>query len=272
MSTDDIRQRERDERATYHTVGSEGGRSAADDQELRLPDATIERYRQSATGVPPRFPLEQMVAWSAPLTGRRVLEICGHTGEHGAILARLGAVVDTVDIAEALVRTAQRRAAINGVEGRLRPAVMSIHDLGFATDTFDVVFGEGALHHLDLAAARSEIHRVLRPGGIGVFAEPIVLNPLLRFLRPLVPVPVARESSGERQLQQQDLDQFCQPFPSREFAYYRLFSRLERIAPGQLRRLASLDAWLLHQCAPLRRLSGICVMRLTKGPSARSRR
>jgi len=265
MDTDDIRQRERDERATYHSVGSAGGRSAADDEELVIPEATVERYSGSANGIPPRFPLEQMVAWSAPLAGRRVLEICGHTGEHGTILARLGAVVDTVDIAEALVRTAHRRAVVNRVEGRLRPTVMSIHDLGFADNTFDVVFGEGALHHLVLRAARAEIHRVLRPGGTAVFAEPVVLHPLLRVLLPLVPVPVSKESAGERQLQQGDLDEFCEPFSSREFAFYRLFSRLERLAPGQLRRLAALDAWLLRHVSALGRLSGICVMRLTKG-------
>jgi SAM-dependent methyltransferase len=205
-----------------------------------------------------------MVAWSSPLAGRRVLEICGHTGEHGAILARLGAVVDTVDIAEPLVRTARRRVAVNGIEGRLRPAVMSIHALGFADSTFDVAFGEGALHHLDLAAARGEIHRVLKPGGIGVFAEPVVLNPLLRLLRPFVPVPVGKESAGERQLRQEDVDQFCEPFAARAFVYYRLFGRLVRVMPGQEGRLASLDAWLLSRVPALGRLSGICVMRVTK--------
>jgi SAM-dependent methyltransferase len=51
---------------------------------------------------------------------------------------------------------------------------------------FDAVYGSSILHHLELDAALAEAHRVLRPGGRVVFAEPNILNPqvLLMFRFP----------------------------------------------------------------------------------------
>lgn len=264
MDTDEIRKRERDERATYCEIGTTG-RSAASDNELLIPEATVQRYRAFVEGARPLFPLEQMIAWAAPRDGQRILEICGHTGENGAILARLGATVDSVDIAEALVELVKQRAKVNGIENRLRPAVMSVHAMGFADNSFDAVFGKAALHHLDLKAARDEIHRVLKPGGVGIFAEPVVLCSLLRVLRSYVPIRVDKESPGERQLNQQDLDEFYGPFSSSQFAYFRAFGRLERIIPSSARPLAMLDSNFFRMFPSLSALAGVCVMRVTKG-------
>jgi SAM-dependent methyltransferase len=53
----------------------------------------------------------------------------------------------------------------------------------FADDSFDIVIGASILHHLDLDRALAEIRRVLRPGGRGVFVEPLAHNPLMRLGR-----------------------------------------------------------------------------------------
>jgi SAM-dependent methyltransferase len=53
----------------------------------------------------------------------------------------------------------------------------------FADDSFDIVIGASILHHLDLDRALAEIRRVLRPGGRGVFVEPLARNPLMRLGR-----------------------------------------------------------------------------------------
>jgi SAM-dependent methyltransferase len=50
----------------------------------------------------------------------------------------------------------------------------------FADDSFDVVIGGSILLHLELERALAELRRVLRPGGLGVFVEPLAHNPLLR--------------------------------------------------------------------------------------------
>ena len=260
----DVLQRELHERATYDAIGVRG-RSAHDDAELVIPEATVARYRRFSEGTSrPNLPLEQMIAWSAPLGGKRILEICGHTGEYGAILAKLGATVDSVDIAEPLVETAIRRAKVNGIESRLRPAVMSVHHTDFPDNTFDIVFGKSALHHLDLTAARDEILRVLKPGGVGIFSEPIVFSTLLRIVRPLIPISLNKESPEERQLTPQDLADFSRPFASSCYAYSLLFSRLGRLLPRCVLPLAKFDAAILRFAPWMKRYSGCCAFALTK--------
>src|SRR4029079_5537339 len=110
VMTQEILSRENDERETYMRVGTTG-RSARSDDALRIPEATICRYRSVAERNRARYALEQMVAWSSPLAGKQVLEICCHDAEYGTILARLGASVDAVDIAPPLIEQACRRAA-----------------------------------------------------------------------------------------------------------------------------------------------------------------
>jgi SAM-dependent methyltransferase len=48
--------------------------------------------------------------------------------------------------------------------------------MSFPDDSFDLVFGSGIIHHLDIDRALGEIARVLRPGGRAVFVEPLGLN------------------------------------------------------------------------------------------------
>ena len=64
---------------------------------------------------------------------------------------------------------------------------MDAHQLDFPAGHFDLVFGAGILHHLDLDVALRELHRVLRPSGLFVFSEPLDNNPvgwLVRWLTP----------------------------------------------------------------------------------------
>jgi ubiquinone/menaquinone biosynthesis C-methylase UbiE len=72
---------------------------------------------------------------------------------------------------------------------RLRPAfrIMDAHRLEFPDHSFDVVFGRSILHHLDLETALRDVWRVLRPGGLFLFAEPLDNNPVGRLVRALTP-------------------------------------------------------------------------------------
>lgn len=262
MRTDEIREREERERQAFSRVTTEGRSAVDDERQLTLSDSTVERYRATMTGArEPATPLEQMFAWMGPsLEGKRVLEICCHTGEYGAILAKLGASVDQVDIAEPAIALARRRAELNGLTDRLRPQVMSVHELEFPDANFDVVFGKAALHHLDLAAARDEISRVLRPGGMGVFSEPVSFSPTLRHLRKLVPVPPDVDSPDERALSGEDLADFCAPFESRAQVFSRVLGRLDRLAPWPWARewLRNVDRRLLATMPAMRWAAGCC--------------
>ncbi|MBV8920736.1 class I SAM-dependent methyltransferase [Bradyrhizobium sp.] len=66
-------------------------------------------------------------------------------------------------------------------------AVMNAEALTFPDNEFDLVFGRGILHHLDLNKCFSEIFRVLRPGGKAIFSEPLGHNPALNLFRKMTP-------------------------------------------------------------------------------------
>ena len=261
----DVHLREARERAAFAAVAAEG-RAARSDADLILPPRVFARMLGARSGT--GDPLEQMFAWARPLEGARVLEICCFDGENGVVLARGGAEVTSVDLCDPLVRVARRRAQVNGVADRMTAVAMSAHDLRFPDESFDVVFGKASLHHLDLELARREILRVLRPSGIGLFAEPVRLSPWLGALRDRIPVPPDCDSPDERQLDAADLARFTAPFAAQERAYFRLLGRLARVAPLE-DALKRADRSLLDRFPALDRYAGICVLRVHKAGAAR---
>lgn len=67
------------------------------------------------------------------------------------------------------------------------PEVMDCMELKYEDNTFDLVYGRAILHHLDLKIALNEIYRVLKPGGVAVFLEPLGTNPIINLFRNLTP-------------------------------------------------------------------------------------
>ena len=139
----------------------------------------------------------------ANVAGRRVLDLgCGE-GEQSLDLLRHGARVTGVDISEHYVAAAEARCRAAGFDAtRLAFRVVDAHAMTFPDQSFDMVVGRGVLHHLDLARALSEIGRVLVPGGVAVFQEPLAANPLLKVFRWLTP---HARTVDERPLSQADL-------------------------------------------------------------------
>ena len=121
--------------------------------------------------------------------GRRALELgCGS----GVFLERTvttGAAIVAIDLSLDLI--AQAREKLGG-RGRAWLCCANAERLPFPHAAFDLVYGSSILHHLNLPAALRELHRVLRPGGLLVFAEPNLLNPQIALSFRLLP----REWSG----------------------------------------------------------------------------
>src|SRR5712691_10375290 len=99
--------------------------------------------------------------------GLRVLEIGCGLGTDGAQFAKAGADYTGVDLTDAAVELATKHFELLGLRGDFRTA--DAENLDFADESFDLVYSHGVLHHTpDTAAAVSEIHRVLKPGGRAV--------------------------------------------------------------------------------------------------------
>jgi SAM-dependent methyltransferase len=201
------------------------------------------------------------------VAGQRVLDLgCGH-GMAAVVLARRGALVTALDLSPGYLAEARRRCAANGVEAAF---VQADGDrLPFADGSFDRIWGNAVLHHLDLRVAGGELQRVLAPGGRAVFCEPWGENPLLEWARRRLPYPGKGRTPDERPLRRRDLRRLAEWFPDLICEGFQLLGMARRVL-GAGRLAAGLewcDAWLLRHWPILRHLCRYVVLTL---PSATS--
>lgn len=94
--------------------------------------------------------------------------------------------VTCINISETDLRKGEQK-----LEGpcAMRPKfyVMDAHKTEFEDNSFNMVFGAGILHHLDLEVALKEIDRILVPGGRFFFLEPLDINPVSTLIRLMTP-------------------------------------------------------------------------------------
>jgi SAM-dependent methyltransferase len=173
------------------------------------------------------------------LRAKRALDFgCGH-GMAAVVLARRGAAVTAFDLSPGYVREAAERAEANGVAVRF--AVADGEHLPFADGSFDAVWGNAVLHHLDLARAGAELRRVLSPGGVAVFCEPWGGNPFLQFARSRLPYPGKHRTSDERPLTARDLAPLREHFSGLRVEGFQLLGMVRRVWRNR-RVAAALDA------------------------------
>ena len=55
------------------------------------------------------------------------------------------------------------------------------------SNTFDIIYGSGILHHLNIKNSVEEINRLLKKNGIMIFIEPLGTNPLINLYRKFTP-------------------------------------------------------------------------------------
>ena len=91
----------------------------------------------------------------------------------------------------------------------------------FKAKTFDLVFGSGILHHLNLEKSISEINRILKEKGEMVFLEPLGTNPLINIYRKLTP---DSRSVDEHPLLKKDFDFIDSLFEDVSVRYYGFFT------------------------------------------------
>jgi 2-polyprenyl-3-methyl-5-hydroxy-6-metoxy-1,4-benzoquinol methylase len=198
------------------------------------------------------------------LTGRRVLDFgCGH-GMAAVVLARRGARVTAFDLSSGYLHEARLRALANSVSISFVQA--DAQHLPFADYSFDRVWGNAVLHHLDLATTARELYRILVPGGIAVFSEPWGDNILLNWARRQLPYPGKERTPDEQPLRSCHLAVLRRDFTRVEVRGFQLFGMARRILPAG-RVTAGLnwcDEMLLARVPILERYCRYVVLTLTR--------
>jgi SAM-dependent methyltransferase len=150
--------------------------------------------------------------------GARVLEYGCGTGSYAFELAERGADVIGIDISQAAIEIADTRAA---GRANLTFRLGDAEHLQFDDASFDLVCGTSILHHLDIARAIREVRRVLRPGGLGLFYEPIAYNPAANLYRLFTP---GEHTPDEHPLRRSDLVTMQESFAAVGIRFFDFFS------------------------------------------------
>lgn len=154
------------------------------------------------------------------LQDKVILDLGCGVGHHAIRFAQRGAIVYAIDLSAKMVEKAKSIAKENSLDDRVKILQMDAEELQFADETFDLVFGRSILHHTRLELTRTQVHRVLKQGGKGIFLEPLGHNPFINLFRKLTP---QRRTPTERPLKIEDVIFFSELFSVlryQEFYYW----------------------------------------------------
>jgi SAM-dependent methyltransferase len=199
--------------------------------------------------------------------GKRVLDYGCGAAEGGIYLAKLGAKVVGVDVSAGSLELAQRLARHHGVEIETRQVTGP--QIPAETGEFDLIYGNGVLHHVDLRDAKPELARILKPSGKGCFIEPLSYNPVIEVYRHIAHTV---RTPDEHPLSFRDIEGFSSHFRDvshREFwlttlAVFLRFYLWEGVDPTKERYWKKIytDASRLESFySPLRRLDDVILAR-----------
>jgi SAM-dependent methyltransferase len=203
------------------------------------------------------------------LGGTELLDYGCGMGEEAVYFAKLGARVTAIDISEVGVATLRKRAEYHKLD--IHAYEMRCDPTSFPAASFDRVHGMGILHHVGIEVALAEVWRVLRPGGVGVFLEPMGDAPvieaaktfLMKHKRLLGDFDDVTEH--EHNLTWREIASATKRFTRTTTVPYHLLYRLKRFLPAAaydvVRRI---DHGMLTLLPGLRHYAGAVVIRVVK--------
>jgi SAM-dependent methyltransferase len=198
--------------------------------------------------------------------GKRALEYgCGTAG-FSVELRRGGAQVSSIDISTVAIAQSRQWTQSKNIHD-IEFLTMNAESLAFANRSFDLICGTGILHHLNLEQSYAEVARVLRPGGVGAFLEPLGHNPIINMYRKMTP---SMRSEDEHPLLAPDLELAKKFFGKVECEFFHLHSlaavplRNSALFSPALRAFDAIDRLLFSVIPPLRRWAWITVIRLAE--------
>ncbi len=120
-----------------------------------------------------------------------------------------------IDISDVSISKAKEK--FQSLESKVELLVDNCESTTFNNNKFDLVYGLGILHHLQFSKCIDEISRILKPGGVLLFIEPLGTNPLINFYRLLTP---KSRSKDEHPLVFKDFEKIKSSFKSVNIKYY----------------------------------------------------
>jgi SAM-dependent methyltransferase len=237
-----------------------------DSNDLRIPDAILERYASPSPETP--YSLEYSYNILGDVKDKVVLDYGCGLGENTVLLAVRGAKVIGVDISPDLIELANKRIEAHNFQDLTEFRIGSAHELPLDDESVDVVFGMAILHHLDLEVSAEEVYRVLKKGGRAIFQEPVRNSKVIKFIRNLIPYESPDVSPFERPLTDAELAKYAKPFSSyRSRAFNLPFVDLIRVlnfSDSAYHGAVKIDGKILKNIGFLNYYASVRVVEMTK--------
>lgn len=190
---------------------------------------------------------------------------CG-PGSHSFILAKYARSVVSIDISDFAINNANEIAKEEHITN-LNFLEMNAEQLNFKAHSFDLIYGNAIIHHLDLEKSMSEIKRVLKAGGKAFFYEPLGHNFIINLYRKLTP---RMRTVDEHPLLIKDIKFIKSYFDIVDIQYHHLTTLLA--VPFRniksynviLHFFSRIDTFLFRALPFCRRYAWYCVIEITK--------
>lgn len=201
---------------------------------IDLDELMVRENFESPTAIENRYALSEL----GPLKGKKILDLGCGSGETSVYFGLLGAKVFSSDISGGFLNVAKTLAEKFGTE--LNPVQTDAGKLPFRDNSFDFVFGNGVLHHVDLEKTAPEIRRVLKPGGRAAFIEPLPYNPVINVYRRMAEAVRTEDEKPLTLSQIKSLSQYFSSLHHQEFWFFSLliflhFFFIRRWHPSKVR-------------------------------------
>ena len=264
IAKSDIQALNLDTRVSVEATITDARAEEVDREQLARRDVRLEHFVMATAW------RRYMFGFFGPLAGKTVLDIaCGYAMTP-IIFALAGARVYAVDVAPKTIALNQWFAELKGVADRVKLHVGPAEELPFENETFDIVYGGAALHHLQLDRAALEISRVMKNNAKGGFQDPLGHNKVLEFARDRLSYNNKHPVKGtDLPLRVEDVDRFGQYFTTYTYRGFDLMSMAAK--PLNLKKssrlgkgLAAFDAALFETVPYLQRYARFVVTCVTK--------
>jgi SAM-dependent methyltransferase len=237
-------------------------------------DSRAEAMLPAVGGFPPSDRLLFLAGYGElcriDLNGGRALEICGGFGKLAGLLAETFPAAEVIGLDLYAASGPEIEERLKRLPGLSYVAGDAFDLSAYAENSFDLVWGQAALHHLahDPEGLSKQVLRVLKPGGRFVFIfEPLGHNLLVAAVRA---VNMARHELGdESNLYFSQFERMLNTgFSCCEVQVFNFLGYPMKAVSGRFafmaRLVQKLDSWLFRRLSKLLRYGANCNVIFTK--------
>lgn len=244
---------------------------AHDDLQQRQQNYIVpEKFIQQVINPDPRPLVEFEYAYSllGRLEGKKLLDYGAGDGWNTICFAKAKANVTAMDISEKGVELIKKKASANSVNEYVHAEVQNCYGTTFESNTYDIIYGGGILHHLDVEAAGKEVSRILHPGGVAVFFEPIRDTKIMDYVKAVVFFFLRRkalkETEHEAPITTTKIHSLEQYFNVVRFRYFNILTSASLLVKSEILRwiLLRVDYFLIEYIPGFKRLGRAVVIEL----------